>query len=64
MKYEMIHYRKDAAMWRKVKSIIDETTPETMEAFTSMMGFKKTVYGTFWKQEAYDEAVEIAIMNE
>lgn len=63
MKYEMAHYRKDAASWRKVDSIIDETTPETMEAFTSMMGFKKTTYGTFWKREAYDQAIEISIIE-
>ena len=64
MKYEMAHYRHNDAMWRKIDSIINETTPETMQAFTSMMGFTKTVYGSFWKLEAYNEAVEITIIEE
>ena len=64
MKYEMSHYRKDAAMWRKVDSIIGETDPKTFIAFTSMMGFKETDHGTYWKRESCDEAIEIAIVNE
>jgi hypothetical protein len=64
MKYEMAHYLKDAAMWHKVDSTTGETTPDTLEAFTSMMGFKKTANGDFWKQEAYDQAIKITIIEE
>lgn len=64
MKYEMTHYLKDAAMWRKSDTIVGETTPDTLEAFTSMLGFKKTENGDYWKQEAYDQAIQIAIIEE
>ena len=64
MKYEMSHYRKDAAMWRKVDSVTGETDSKAFTAFTSMMGFRETDHGTYWKQEACDEAVEIAIVQE
>ncbi len=60
----MTHYRKDSAMWNKIDSTIGETTPDSLTAFTSMMGFKKTAYGSFWKQTAYDEAIEISIVND
>ena len=64
MKYEMIHYCKDAAMWRKVSSVMDETTPETLIAFTSMMGFKEIEDGRFWKRTAYNEAIKIVVVKE
>ena len=64
MTYEMVHYRKDAAMWKKLGSVMGEVTPESFIAFTSMMGFKETECGSFWKQTAHDEAIEIIVVKE
>ena len=57
------NYLKDAAMWREVATTTFEADPKTAEEFAAVLGYKKTAYGSYWKQTAYDQAEEITIIQ-